>query len=252
MNWLDLGIILFVIIFVVIGIKKGFMNSLLSHFSLGINALLSFFLCKPISWIFNKCGLGSAIASNYADKLLNASPAFGENLMTIAESDLKGFVSDAINNSGLSGIANKMFHWFLNNNSLYTKLHESAYETRTLADIMSQTYASFFTIIISFVVSLILIYLIVWLFRLLVNKLRNFGFIRIVDGIMGIVYGLFRCFIVLVVICLVIKLLSPLGFMNPVTNYISQSFFGKMIYNTINSFFNNFLNFDGLVKMLFG
>jgi len=252
MNWLDLGIIIFVIIFVIIGIKKGFMHSLLSHFSLGVNALLSFFLCKPISWIFDKCGVGNAIASNYADKLLNASPAFGENLMTIAESDLHGFVSETINKSGLSGIANKMFHWFLNNKNLYSTLHESTYETRTLADIMSQTYASFFTLIISFVTSLIIIYLIVWLFRLLVTRLRNFGFIRIVDGIMGSVYGLFRCFIILVIICLVIKLLSPLGFMSGVTNYISNSFFGKLIYNTINSFFNNFLNFDSLVKLIFG
>ena len=47
MNWLDLGIILFIIIFLVIGLKKGFMTSLISNFSFKINALLSFFLCKP-------------------------------------------------------------------------------------------------------------------------------------------------------------------------------------------------------------
>ena len=251
MNWLDLGLILFAVILLIIGIKKGFMTSVLSNFSLTINCILSFFLCKPIGWIYNKCGLGNAIASSYSERFLECSSDFGKNLLDISEKKLPGFVRTTIEKSDLSGFTEWLFKIFVNRPSLYDTLHDSPHQTRTLADIMSESFSSFFVSIISFVTCVLLLYLIVWLISLLVKKLREIGFVKYVDTALGALYGLFRCLIVLIIICLVIKLLSPFTFMETVTNYISDSFFGKLIYNQINNFFDNYLSFQDIINSIF-
>ncbi len=252
MNWLDLGIIIFLIIFVIIGIKQGFMTQMLANFTLGLNAFLSFFLCNPIRMLFDKIfGLSGAIAGSYSAKLLSASSDFGVNLLSIEEPYLKPFVSETLNKGNLPAISKNLFNFYINNDNLYTKLHESGLESRTLGDIVSQSYATFFSTIIAFITSMVLLFLLVLLFRFIANKLRSIGFIKIVDNTLGSLYGILRCFMVLIGFCLIIKLLSPFSFMNSVIAYINSSFFGKMIYSTINSFFDNFLNFNDLANAIF-
>lgn len=252
MNWLDLGLILFVIILLIIGIKKGFMTSVLSKFSFSINAILSFFLCKPISLLFNKVfNLNGAIASSYSERLLSKSADFAVNLLEIPKENLKDFVANTLNNGGFNGITKTMFKWFINKPTLYDELHSSSHTSRTLSDIVSTSYSTFFVTIISFVTSMLLLFLIILLIKLLVNKLRTIGFVKVVDNSLGAVYGLFRCFIILIIVCIVIKLLSPIPFMESVTNYISESFFGKMIYNQINAFIDNFLSFQDIITLIF-
>lgn len=250
MNWLDLAIFLVLLIFIIIGIKKGFMTSILSNFTFGVNALISFFLCKPISILYGKW-FGGSIASSYSERLLASSDNFGVNLLSLEKAELNTFVKNTINSGNMSGFEKSMFRTFINKSSLYDTLQASGYESRTLADIISSAYSHFFVTLIAFVTSIILVYLVVLLFRLLVNKLREQGFIKVVDNILGAVYGIFRCFIFFVGLCFVIKLISPLSFMKPVTNYISHSFFGNLIYNQINSFLDNYLNFSDIINVIF-
>ncbi len=251
MNWLDLGLIVFAIIFVVIGLRKGFMTSMLSHFSFSINALLSFFICKPIGLLMDKIfNISGAIAYSYHTSLTGISDVFSKNLIEIPYDQLSGFVSGAIDQSGSSGIAKWLFKVFLNKPSLYAELHESGLASRTMAEIISETYASFFMTIISFVTAMIILYLIVLLFRLIAKKLRQVGFIRIVDNVFGAFYGLIRCLIVLIIISCIIKVISPMSWIQPVVQYIDGSFFGRLIYNQISNFFNNFLNFNDIVRAI--
>lgn len=243
MNWLDLGIILFVVIIFAVGIKRGFMKSILSHFSLGINCLISLFLYQPVKWIFTKLGLYGAIASRYANGVLSSTPSLSENLLTLSKSELGSFVKSGINESGLSKLSKLMFRWFLKTDNLYDTLHSSETTSRTLSDIISNTYANFFTTIIAFVTCILLLYFLVFIFKKLADNLRKVGFVKFVDGALGAVYGAFKCLIVAIILCLVIKLLSPLGFMEGVTNYISESFFGKLIYNQVNNLIDTFIQF---------
>ena len=75
MNWLDLGLIVFIIIFLIIGIKRGFMSSVLSNFSFGAIAIVAFFLYKPLASLLNSWfGLENAIYSSFYDKLVSFSP----------------------------------------------------------------------------------------------------------------------------------------------------------------------------------
>lgn len=252
MNWLDLGLILFAAILLIIGIKKGFMTSIISHFSFTINAVLSFFLCKPIAFIYNRIfHLNSAIASSYTERMIEASSNFGVNLMNLSKPELTKFVSSTISEGDFNGVSRGMFKIFINKPSLYDTLHASNHSSRTLADIISSAYANFYVTIISFVTSVLLLYLAVWLFSLLVKKLRENGFVKVVDNSLGAIYGVFRCFLIFVALALVIKLMSPFSFMSSVTDYISESFFGKLIYNQVNSFFDNYLSFKDIITAIF-
>lgn len=252
MNWLDLGLLVFIIIFLIIGIKRGFMSSILSNFSFVAIAIGAFFLYKPLAMLLNKWfGLENAIFNSYHQKLIDFSPDFGNNLLDIEESSLRSFVKTTLGAGAIPLIPKIMFSLFLNTKSLHTKLHSSGIESRSLADIVSASYADFFTTLISYTITILLLFLVVILIRLLIKKLREVGFIRIVDNILGAFYGIIRALLILVSICFVIKLLSPISFMKPITNYISESFFGKIVYTQIANLLDNFLSYTDLINLIF-
>lgn len=252
MNWLDLALVIFFIIFIIIGIKNGFISSVVSNFSFWAIIIVTFFLYKPIVSILNNWfGLKNAIFNSYHTKLVNFSSDFNKNLLSVEESELRSFVKSTLNLGAIPLIPRIMFKLFLNTKSLYSKLHSAGIESRTLADIISDTYASFFTTIIAFTITFLLVTLVVLLFKLLINKLRSVGLIRVVDNILGSIYGLARGLFIIVMVFLVIKFLSPISFMKPVTNYISSSFFGKLIYNQLTNLLDNLLGYTDFINIIF-
>ena len=253
MNWLDLALIVFILIFLIIGIKKGFMSSFLSTFSFIAMAIGAFFLYKPLSNLLNSWfGLEESIFLSYHEKLVTHSADFDTNLLLIEETKLRSFVKATLGSGAIPFIPRVMFNLFLNTKSLYTKLHESTHTSRSLADIVSSSYASFFTTIISYAITFALLFGIVLLFKLLIKKLREIGFIRIVDNTLGAFYGIARAFVILIIVCFIIKLLSPISFMSSVTNYIESSFFGKLIYNQITNLLDNFFSYSDIISSIFG
>lgn len=250
MNWIDLGVFIFIILFVFIGVKKGFMISVISNFSVTLNLILSFFLYKPIQILFMRW-FGGNIATSYSASLIDTSGSFAVNLLTIPSDNLKSFVKSTLDAGNINGIPRIFYNLFLNNRSLYTKLHDSGLNSRALADILGETRATFLTTIIAFVTSFVLLYLIIWLITLLVKKLREVGFVRAVDNVLGAMYGLFKAFLCLIIICLTLKLMSPLSFMTNVEIYINNSLCGKFIYEPINYFIDNYLNFGEIIKNIF-
>lgn len=252
MNWLDLALFVFIIIFLIIGIKKGFMSSVLSNFSFGAIAIVAFFLYKPLMSLLNNWfGLENAIYNSYYAKLTSFSPDFEKNLISLDESQLQPFVKYVLSSGAIPAIPKIMFSLFLNTKSLYSKLHSSGLEYRSLGEIVSSTYSTFFASLISFAITFVLICLIVLLFKFIINKLRNIGFIKIVDNILGAFYGIVQGLLILVAICFVIKLLSPISFMQPITNYISQSFFGRIVYTQITTLLDNFFSYNDIIHLIF-
>jgi uncharacterized membrane protein required for colicin V production len=253
MNWLDLALVLFAIIFIIIGLKKGFMTSVLSSFSFGAIAIAAFFLYRPIlSLLNNWFGLENAMFDSYYDKLVAQSADFEVNLIGLEKADLRPFVRNTLKCGAIPLIPRIMFNLFLNNRSLFAKLQDSGLESRNLGEIVSSSYANFFSVLIAFAITYILICLIVLLFKFIVNKLRNIGFVKVVDDILGSLYGVFRCFIILVIISVVINLLAPMSFMEPVVNYINGSFLGNLIYGQVNNIIDNLLGYSDIVLAIFG
>ncbi|MBE5755214.1 MAG: hypothetical protein E7341_00835 [Clostridiales bacterium] len=253
MNWLDLGLILFLVIFIIIGVKRGFMTSVLSNFSFGIILVIAFFLSGPIASLLNSIfGLEQALFESHLEDLVAQNPDFSVNLLSLSKESLSPFIKLTLAESSISGIPRLMFRLFINKPSLYTTLHESGLTSRSLGDIVASSYASFYTKIIAFAVCVGLIYLILFLFKLLINKLRENGFVKVVDNILGVVYSIGKAFLTLIIICFVLNLLSPFEFMTSIENYINGSFFGRMLYGQINGILNNLLNYEDIIYSIFG
>lgn len=253
MNWLDLAFIIFLIVYIIIGIKRGFMTSVLSNFSFGLVLITAFFLSGPISSLLNNWfGLEDSIFYSNLAKFNKENPDFSVNLLTLSKDSLSPFIKLTLSQSSIAGIPRFMFNVFLNKKSLYNTLHESGLESRTLGEMVSSTYASFYSKIISFAICVALIYLILFLFKLLINKLRQVGFVKVVDNILGVIYSIGKAFVVLIIICLVLNLLSPFSFMKSVENYINGSFFGRMLYGQLNELINNYFNYEEIISSIFG
>lgn len=252
MNWLDLALIIFIIIFIIIGTKKGFMSSFLSSFSFIAVAIGAFFLYKPlISLLNNLFGLEQSIFSSYHQKLINHSADFNVNLLSLKESELRYFVKTTLASGAIPFVPKIMFNIFLNTKSLYSKLHNSTHSSRSLADIVSSTYASFFTTLISYAITFLLLCGIILLFKLLINKLRQIGFVRVVDNTLGAFYGIIRALCILIIICIVLKIISPISFIKPAISYIESSFFGKLIYTQITNLLDNFFSYSDIITSIF-
>lgn len=252
MNWLDLALVVFILIFIIIGIKKGFMSSFLSSFSFIAIAIGAFFLYKPLSSLLNNWfGLEQSIFNSYHTKLINHSTDFSVNLLSIEENQLRRFVNATLSSGAIPFIPKIMFNLFLNTKSLYSKLHSSTHSSRSLADIVGSTYASFFTTLISYAITFLLLCGIVLLVKLLIKKLRQIGFVRIVDNTLGAFYGIIRALLILIIICVVLKIISPISFMKPVISYIESSFFGQLIYNQITNLLDNFFSYNDIISSIF-
>ena len=125
MNWLDLGILIFALILIIIGAKRGFMTSVINHFSAFINILLSIFLYKPIGNLLEKWfGMSTAITNHYSNKLLESSADFGVNLLTVPQESLHDFVSTTMDASGIKKVPRFFYNIFMNNSSLYIRCYQ--------------------------------------------------------------------------------------------------------------------------------
>jgi hypothetical protein len=228
------------------------MTSVLSNFSFGIVLIIAFFLSGPILSLLNSIfGLEKSIFYSHLAKYNAENANFSVNLLTLSKDSLSPFIKLTLSQSSIAGIPRFMFNLFLNKKSLYSTLQDSGLESRTLGEMVSSTYASFYSKLISFAICVGLIYLILFLFKLLINKLREIGFVKVVDNILGVVYSIGKAFIVLIIICLVLNLLSPFSFMNSVESYINGSFFGRMLYGQLNELINNYLNYEEIIAAIF-
>ena len=69
MNYIDIIIIAILLIFIIVGVCRGFIFSLLSVFGGIINIYLATLLTKPMTSLTSTIGLNSAITNAYAQKM---------------------------------------------------------------------------------------------------------------------------------------------------------------------------------------
>ena len=76
----DIIIIAILVVFVIIGIKKGLVFSILSFFGMSVNAFLAFLLTKPFKALLTSFGLTGVIKGAYAARMAEMA-GFADNLV---------------------------------------------------------------------------------------------------------------------------------------------------------------------------
>lgn len=245
MNWIDAILLVILIVFVSIGFWKGFIFSILSMFSAFINFVLAIFLTRPVTNLLNSWfGLEGGLTNAFSNKITSMGEGFSTNLVGMTDSEISTHVSSTLKESNFP--MQNLFKSMLN-----IKADQIADKTSlTLNDILSKSLGSFFSLIISFVIVFLLIYLVLWIISLISKKAKEVDGIRIVDRLLGVVFGLVKGALTIAFVFAILSFFSEDGVLEPVFNYINNSAIGSWAYQNINTLVDKYLNFDTLSKVV--
>ena len=179
MHYIDIILIVILLIFAIVGLKRGLVDAVLSLFSTLASIILAFFAAKPFAGFLEQCfKLTEVLNKNIYNMLVRWSATFGEAV----SSAITG--NQAISSSGLS-------EW--QQTILKLVVGECAIETGSApATVFANIIAPVALIVISGIAAFILIKLAVWLLGLLLNKLKEIKTINNIDKIFGFVLGLVK------------------------------------------------------------
>lgn len=242
MNWIDIVLIVLLVVFVAIGFWKGFIFSVLSLFSVFINFILSLFLTKPISSLFNGWGLETKLASAFASKISSIHTGFDTNMIGMNQEQINNHVSTTLSEGDFP--FKSMFERMIDFSP-----EAVAHKTNlTLTDILSKSLGNFFSLVISFTVAFLLISLVLWLIGFISKKAKQVEGIRVVDRLLGVVFGLIRGAIAISTIFTVLAFFKEDGILQTVFEYIDSSTIGSWVYENMNTLVDKYLNFGEITQ----
>lgn len=243
MNWVDIGIIAILIVFIGIGFGKGLIFSIMSVFSLSVNFFLSVFLAEPITSLLNNWfGMQNAISNSFMSKFSSTSELFDVNMVGMSESEMSNHISNTLSEGGVP------FKKMISSMMKITPEQIEAKETCTVNQILSKSFSACISLIIGFIISFILIYLVLWIISIVTNKAREVDGIRITDRILGVFFGLIKGFLFVALIFSILSFFNEDGSLKSVFDYINQSSLGSWIFTTVKGLVDKYLNFNAVLK----
>lgn len=245
MNWVDIGIILILIVFIAIGFGKGLIFSLMSVFSVSINFFISIFLARPVTNVLNSWfGLENSLTKAFMSNFSSTTPLFDTNLVGMSKKEISKHVTQTLSEGDIP------FKKMLSSMLKISPEQIEAKETCSLNQILSKSFSSFFSLIIGFVISFLFIYLVLWIISKITNRAREIDGIRITDRILGVVFGLIKGFLFVALIFSILSFFNEDGSLKSVFDYINESSLGSWIFNVVNGIVDKYLNFNAVLKVV--
>lgn len=243
MNWIDVGIIVILIVFIAMGFWKGLIFSLLSVFSTFVNFCISIFLARPITNLLNNWfGMEGAMCKGFMSKFSSATPLFDTNMVGMSKSEISKHVAQTLSEGKVP------FKKLLGAMIKISPEQIEAKETCTLNEILSKSFSAFFSLIIGFVISFAIIYLVLWIISLITKRTREIDGIRITDRILGVLFGLVKGFLFIAFLFSILSFFNEDSSLKSVFDYINQSQLGSWIFNVVKGIVDKYLNFNAVVK----
>lgn len=189
---IDVAIVILVIIFLVIGWKKGFLEKVIDMASSIFGLVASILLAKPFSQVLDKW-IGESLQSSIDTYLATRIAEMGIEADNMVESNLEAALE------GMS-LPNFMVEWIV----------ESAPDAGSIVDALSPLILSLALLVISFITLFFGSMIVFWLLKLLANGLTSIPIIREIDKILGLLFGFLKVallvYILLFVLALVINI----------------------------------------------
>ena len=244
---LDIAIIIFILIFVIIGIKKGFAFSMISMFGGTVNLFFATILTNPFRSLLSTIGLTGSIQGVYASKMATMA-GFETELVGMGAEELSSTVNNAINDSGFSWLTKTLTRWFCK----ITPENIAHKTSCTLKDILSDAYSSFWSTFIAFAVAFGLIYLVLFLISKAMKAAKRDRAFDFFDKALGLVFGLVRGAMYIALLIAILSLFSENGLLGPVIEYVKSAKIAGWGYNLINPLVDNYINFENLIAAVSG
>lgn len=226
---IDIVIVAILAIFLIVGIKRGFMLMLLPLLSIVLAVVLGFALKGPVRSLLNKTPLESKIAAsvtNLVQKALDKNES-GEDSEAAVETN-KEEGEKAVKDTGIPKyIADLVKKWAANNaDEVYGKSSDTA-------AILGSKVASFVMDLIAFLIIAILVIIVLLIVKLIIKSTRELNVPvlhqlgSLGGGIVGVVLGI----AILYGVAFIIGLLASCGILTGFADALKKSFLGGLLYN---------------------
>jgi len=234
LNWLDIGIIGIMLIFIIAGFAKGFLQSLLKLFGSVASLAIGIWLAKPVAVFINGIfDLTGWFATKFAAEVTKIVPVFGE----VLGADLSGAaLKSQIEALDLNGILEYALNILIKDDILI----EAGSSVSTWIGNMLGAVATL-------VVSAILIYLAIRIAIGILSKvfdaITKNPAIGGLDRLLGLVFGAAKGALLIAVLFAVYPAVAVVpGVQNIVSPLIDSSVIAKPIYTFVSEFVATYLN----------
>lgn len=221
---IDVAIVVLLVIFGLIGFKKGFFKSVLSMISTVVVLVVSILCASPLANLINKIYDFTGLI---AGKLCKAIASMGAFYNQTIPEGVSG--KDIANNipSSTNGFLKKLMSYVLD------PLKAGDIEGATVADIVSGAFASIIMVIIAGIILFIAIKIVIALAsRLFDNITRNRVF-GATNKLLGLAFGAAKGFLIIIAFTIILTLMTVVPFINTKLTPIIQdnTHIAKPIYN---------------------
>ena len=242
---IDIVVIAVLALFGIIGMIKGFLNTLISFFgnlaSIGVAILCAKPVAKFLDSVF---GIVSKIGDKIAGGLANIKP-FASNIAAVGDNVLTGAELKEYMPSG--SLYERALKLFVEDGKEFTMTTETAEQMDTqVVQYIGQRVAGILAIVIAAIVMFILLRVAILLLAKLFNALSKNKAIGGLDKVVGLIFGLLKGAILVSLVLGIFYLIAN----ETVNGWIENSVVTKWIYNYICQFIEWGVNKFNLPKVI--
>ena len=227
MNIIDIVVLALLILLLLIGFFKGFLNTMLKFISTLLSFAAAIYLARPVTALLNNWfGVVNKFSTMFAQK-------FSE--MFVPFTNVSGEIIKA-EHINATGILKKALSLFIDNSTIYES-------DTALVQTLANNAASMFVIAIITIVLLVLIKLVIYLLAKLFDALKNrSAAFSGLDRILGGVFGLAKGLLIIAIVFVIANLLQPIPEVaSALETVFKGSSIAKPMYDYITTLANTYI-----------
>ncbi len=213
----DIILILLLLLFAGMGMKKGFMKTMLSFAGIILSLIIAVFLTNSFAGMLEGTGIHDFIIKSSSGMLDGVGgfmateiPSY-EVLYEALSASMPDFIAKMLADSAAALIGTSA--------------------NMTIAELLTPTLASFFLHIASFFILFVGSFIITLIVKAIVSAITSLPIISTVDKLLGFVLGLVKGILFISAVMLLLSFMGNIGFVETINTYIMDSFLASYMYN---------------------
>lgn len=252
MSYFDLAIFIFLALFILVGVIRGFFKTFTGFIFAFVNVLLSLFIAKYLAAALYPTGAGNFFNELFGNAFSGAGDIFNSELvvdssgMSIMTAAGTIPLADALAQTGLPS-----FLFSTVSNIISTIAPNGGV---TLASAVTPTLTIIVLLAISAVVLLLVFGILFKLLHIWLNKLLKGHINRPVNMVLGGLFGAVKAFLIVMIVLMFVEWILAVPELSAVMDDIDKSFMTKPLIenNFIRDMFNSIFDFSGFFSQTIG
>ncbi len=238
---IDVVLVALVVVFALVGFKKGFFKSVLSLFSWIVCLLIAIFCAKYVAMLLDKMFKLSTVLGNKIALSFNGVEGFGNQISSFEN---KEQIIDLIKNSNINGILKTLI------TGVISKSNVDMASSKTVASLIGASLGHICVVVISGVLIFILLKIILAILNAVLSKLTKNKVLGGVNKAFGLVFGALKGFLIIVIINIVLVVISLVPLANNVikTGVVNNTHVERVIYNKTDELFGKYVIKGGMLQ----